>query len=184
MATELTRPSEARLLRDIARALSRSLQERLNVHNVAIGHWYFLKVLWDEDGLNQRTLADRVGITPATAVTALRAMEELGYITRRNINGNKKSIHVFLTRKGRALEDRLNPALEQTNSLIVHELSANEAIKFRSQLMKILDVLSEDIKNLTDADRRTASPRRIESRKKKPGKPRRKTGSRTSQRVR
>jgi len=43
----------AQLLRDTQRALSRLLASRIADYGVSIGQWYFLRALWDEDGLTQ-----------------------------------------------------------------------------------------------------------------------------------
>jgi hypothetical protein len=40
----------AHLVRDAARALTRSLSVRLAEHQVSFGHWAFLRVLWVGDG--------------------------------------------------------------------------------------------------------------------------------------
>ncbi len=41
------------------------------------GQWYFLRVLWTEDGLSQRELSARVGTMEPTTVIALRSMERV-----------------------------------------------------------------------------------------------------------
>ena len=49
------------------------------------GHWAFLRILWEADGkggLNQKELSTRAGVMEPTTVTAMRAMEALGYINR------------------------------------------------------------------------------------------------------
>src|SRR3569623_1938721 len=43
----------AHLVKDATRALLRALQMRLNEHSVSLGHWTFLRVLWEQDGLTQ-----------------------------------------------------------------------------------------------------------------------------------
>ena len=47
----------AHLVRDAARGLNRSLQARLATHGVAFGHWVFLRMLWEGDGLTQREMS-------------------------------------------------------------------------------------------------------------------------------
>ena len=50
------------LIRDGFRAFNRVLHDLIEAHGVAIGHWYFLRELWVEDGLTQRELSRRAGI--------------------------------------------------------------------------------------------------------------------------
>ena len=59
------------VLRDTYRGFSRVLQSKIAPHGVSIGQWYFLRVLWEEDGLTQRELSQRVGMMEPTTVTAL-----------------------------------------------------------------------------------------------------------------
>src|SRR5690606_33964030 len=51
----------AHLIKDATRALVRGLQMRLADHNVSFGHWAFLRILWEQDGLNQRELSEQAG---------------------------------------------------------------------------------------------------------------------------
>jgi hypothetical protein len=47
------------LVRDANRAFQRLLERRISPHGVTRGQWYFLRVLWEEDGLSQRELSAR-----------------------------------------------------------------------------------------------------------------------------
>ena len=60
------------LVRDANRAFQRLLEKRIASYGVARGQWYFLRVLWNEDGLSQRELSARVGTMEPTTVIALR----------------------------------------------------------------------------------------------------------------
>src|SRR5882762_1761076 len=110
----------AHLVKDAARGLVRSLQTRLAEHGVSFGHWVFLRVLWESDGLTQRELSEKAGVMEPTTFAALKVLEKLGYITRRQKAGNRKKIHVYLTRNGRALKAKLVPLAERVNEIAVH----------------------------------------------------------------
>src|SRR6201990_2229033 len=70
------------LVRDANRAFQRLLEKRITPHGVTRGQWYFLRVLWEEDGLSQRELSSRVGMMEPTTVIALRSIEEAGLLLR------------------------------------------------------------------------------------------------------
>lgn len=97
------------LLRDTYRAFTKILQARISAHGVTIGQWYFLRVLWDEDGLTQRELSQRVGMMEPTTVTALNGMEKRGYVRRVRNTDDKRKVNIFLTDKGKALRNVLLP---------------------------------------------------------------------------
>ncbi|WP_270936488.1 MarR family winged helix-turn-helix transcriptional regulator [Falsiroseomonas oryzae] len=96
-------------VRDLNRLMQRALAARIAPHGVAPGAWYFLRVLWEEDGLTQRALAARIGMQEPTAVIALRGMEEAGWITRARSEDDRRKVHVHLTPAGRRLRETLLP---------------------------------------------------------------------------
>jgi len=75
----------------------RALQGRLAEHGVPFGHWTFLRILWERDGLTQRRAQRPGGVMEPTTFAALRAMEELGYVVRRQTAANRKNVYVYLT---------------------------------------------------------------------------------------
>ena len=134
----------AHLVRDTARAYTRALQARLAQHQVSFGHWAFLRILWHSDGLTQRELSVQAGVMEPTTFSAMKAMEALGYIERRQAPENKKNMYVYLTPKGRALQKKLVPLAEQTNQVSTQGLSAQEVQATRGVLLKLLENLAAD----------------------------------------
>ena len=73
-------------MRDAHLLFAKALRTRLQSHQITPGQWYFLRTLWDEEGLSQRELSRRVGTTEPTTVSALRLLARNGMITRvRNV---------------------------------------------------------------------------------------------------
>ena len=95
------------LIRDANRAFQRLLERRISPHGVTRGQWYFLRVLWEEDGLSQRELSARVGMMEPTTVIALRGMEKAGLVRRARSAEDRRITRVHLTPKARRLRDRL-----------------------------------------------------------------------------
>jgi MarR family transcriptional regulator, organic hydroperoxide resistance regulator len=122
------------VLRDTYRGFSRVLQSKIAPHGVSIGQWYFLRVLWEEDGLTQRELSQRVGMMEPTTVTALNGMEKRGYVKRvRNVKDRRK-INIFLTDKGRALKARLLPFVPEINRVACKNINEAELETLRTLL--------------------------------------------------
>ena len=99
----------AHLVRDAARGLTRALQLRLSEHSISFGHWVFLRILWEGDGISQRELSVRAGLMEPTTHSAVLKMEAQGYVERRRQEGNRKRMHIHLTPAGMALKDKLVP---------------------------------------------------------------------------
>ena len=132
----------AHVVKEAWRSLVRALQSRLGAHDIPFGYWTFLRVLWETDGLTQRELSDRVGVMEPTTFTALKTMQRLGYVTRRQLPGNRKKIFVHLTPKGRALKSRLVPLAEDVNRIAVRGLKPTEVTAARRVLLAIIDNLA------------------------------------------
>jgi DNA-binding MarR family transcriptional regulator len=131
----------AHLIKDATRGLVRALTARLAKHKVSFGHWVFLRILWERDGITQRELAAEAGLTEPTALSALTAMERSGYVVRRRMNGNRKNMHVFLTPAGRALKAALVPLAEEVNRIAVERVSAADVATTRRTLLAMVENL-------------------------------------------
>ena len=134
----------AHLVKDATRAFLRSLQARLAAHDVQLGHWTFLRILWERDGLTKRELSAEAGVMEPTTVVALRAMELLGYITLVQRPENRKNVYVFLTSKGKRLRKVLVPLAEEVNALAMEGLSESEIAATRRALLVMIDNLTRE----------------------------------------
>ena len=134
----------AHLVRDASRAFLRALQVRLAEHDVPFGHWAFLRILWSQDGVTQKQLSDEAGVMEPTTFTAVKAMEANGWIERRQMEGNRKNMHVFLTPLGRELEAKLVPLAQKTNQVGIAGISANDIAITRKSLLTIIANLAAD----------------------------------------
>jgi MarR family transcriptional regulator, organic hydroperoxide resistance regulator len=134
----------AHLVKDATRALVRALQMRLGAHAVSFGHWTFLRILWEADGLTQRELSEQAGVMEPTTFSALKAMERLGYVVRRRRNGDRKKVYIFLTPKGRRLRHKLVPLAEEVNRVAVRGVSSADIATTRIALLGIIENLARD----------------------------------------
>jgi len=148
----------AHLVKDSTRALVRALQMRLAEHGVSFGHWTFLRILWEGDGLTQRGLSEQAGVMEPTTFSALKAMERLGYIIRRKRGGDRKKVYVLLTPKGRRLRSKLVPLAEDVNRIAVRDARLGDIATTRKVLLGIIENLARDEQT---ADMRMPSTREL-----------------------
>ena len=132
------------LVRQTHRAFTRVLQARIAPHGVSIGMWYFLRVLWQEDGISQRELSQRVGMMEPTTASALNNMERKGFVRRLRNRTDRRIVNVFLTERGRALRRELLPLAAAVNELALRGVSADEVDKLRAVLTKLQAALGAD----------------------------------------
>jgi MarR family transcriptional regulator, organic hydroperoxide resistance regulator len=132
------------LVRQTHRAFTRALQARIAPHGVSIGMWYFLRVLWQEDGISQRELSQRVGMMEPTTASALNNMERKGFVRRLRNRTDRRVVNVFLTERGRALRRELLPLAADVNDIAVRGLSVDELGRLRALLGKLQAGLDSD----------------------------------------
>jgi MarR family transcriptional regulator, organic hydroperoxide resistance regulator len=128
----------AHIIKDASRALNRELQTQLAQHNVLLGHWVYLRVLWEKDGLTKRDLSIAASTSEPTTLMALRAMGQLGYIKMQKRPENKKNIYVYLTAQGKKLKTTLVPIAEEINTTAFKGVSATDRKALRNTLAKLL----------------------------------------------
>lgn len=160
---ESTNPEDrvAHLVRDLARGFTRALQVRLADHGVSFGHWLFLRTLWEKDGMTQRELAVEVGLTEPTTHTAITRMLELGYITRKHQDGNKKKQYIFLTKTGHKLKSKLVPLAQEVNDIAAEGLDEKTMHAIRTGLLHMVRNLAVDEIKTHAAGRKLPSTRSL-----------------------
>jgi MarR family transcriptional regulator, organic hydroperoxide resistance regulator len=134
----------AHLIRDAARAFHKALQSRLVAHDVPFGHWTFLRILWESDGLTQKELSERAGVMEPTTFSAMKAMEARGYVVRRQLATNRKNMYVYLSDEGRAMKARLVPLAEETNCVGTAGISPDAIKVTRGVLLAMIENLARD----------------------------------------
>ena len=151
----------AHLVKDATRGLVRALQMRLTEHAVSFGHWTFLRVLWETDGLTQRELSEEAGVMEPTTFSALKAMEKLGYVIRRQMPDNRKNVYIFLTTKGQSLKKNLVPLAEEVNRVAVRGVRPAGLAATRSALLAIIENLARNELGSKNERRRVPSTREL-----------------------
>jgi DNA-binding MarR family transcriptional regulator len=129
--------SSGYLVRDAHRAFQRLLEKRIAPYGVARGQWYFLRVLWTEDGLSQRELSARVGMMEPTTVIALRSMEKAGLIRRVRSSDDKRKAQVWLTPKAQRMRNELLSVARGITDQAEDGLRRDELAQFRRTIARM-----------------------------------------------
>jgi DNA-binding MarR family transcriptional regulator len=131
------------LVRQAHNALQRLLEQSIAPHGVLRGQWYFLRVLWEEEGLTQRELSARVGTKEPTTIVALRSMEAAGLVKRRRSETDRRKIHVDLTPKARRLRETLLPLAQTVSETATQALTSKETETLHTLLRKAIASLEQ-----------------------------------------
>jgi DNA-binding MarR family transcriptional regulator len=144
--------SSGYLVRDAHRAFQNVLEQRIAAFGVTRGQWYFLRVLWIEDGLSQRELSARVGMMEPTTVIALRGMEKAGLVRRVRSRDDKRRAHVWLTAGGRRLQGVLLPVARRIVAQAEKGIAPRDLERFRS----VISRMTRNLDQMISAARRRA----------------------------
>lgn len=149
--------SHGYLVRTAHRAFQRELEARIAPHGVSRGQWYFLRILWEEDGLTQRELSDAVGMMEPTTVIAIRSLEKSGFVTRVRNEQDRRKINIFLTDKAKELRGVLLPMAMDVNAAAMAGLSPEHLSLFKDLLRHMSNNLNalkteENAPEAADAD--------------------------------
>jgi DNA-binding MarR family transcriptional regulator len=114
----------------------------LNKLGIYIGQDMLLLQLWIEEGMPQSQLAACMGVEPPTATKMLQRMEHAGLIERRPDPEDARISRVYLTERGRALEQPVLEVWKQLEAQTVANLSPTEQALLHRLLMQVSTNLS------------------------------------------
>lgn len=103
------------------------------------GQEMILIQLWQEDGLSQSQLAERLGVQAPTITRMLQRIEAVGLVTRRCCPQDCRISHVYLTEQGQAIQAAVEAAWNQLETHLLAGLNLEERILLRRLLLHVQD---------------------------------------------
>ena len=135
-----TNASIAYRLRMANKALVRGWETKLQSLDIAEPHYYYLRELFEEDGITQADLGERLGIEPPAVTGVLDRMAQQGLIRRAADDRDRRKRRIFLTKKGENLRAPLLELMHTRNATLLEGISqANYAI-----FCRVLDKIVEN----------------------------------------
>jgi len=129
-------------LLQIHKAHRQRAEAGLNKLGVHTGQEMILLQLWIEEGIPQSQLAASMEVEPPTATKMLQRMERAGLIERRPDPEDARVSLVYLTERGRALEQPVLDVWKQLEAQTVSGLSLTEQTLLHRLLLQMLTNLS------------------------------------------
>ncbi|MCW8915149.1 MAG: MarR family transcriptional regulator [Magnetovibrio sp.] len=136
--------SPTTVINHLSRLLTHTLNDQLKSHGVAPGQFPVLLCLWEQDGLTQRELYERVKIEQATMSNTLKRMERDCLIFREPDPKDRRAMRIHLTGMAKELEAKLTKGAKS-----VHK-AAFDGIK-KKERKHLMEMLSHMGKNLEKA---------------------------------
>jgi len=106
-------------------ALQRTLKEE--GFNITAEQWAILRVLWEEEGLSQKEIGDRLFKDKPNVTRIVDALERKRLLFRQAVHNDRRKYALYLTKEGKKLQAELLPIAQQmiekaTNSLTKSDL--------------------------------------------------------------
>jgi DNA-binding MarR family transcriptional regulator len=122
------------------RALVSDAFAELGLH---LGQDLLLGELWESDGLPQSELIARLGVEPPTMTKMLQRMERAGLLRRERAAGGGRVWKVYLTERGRALEQPVREIRDEVERRLLAGLRPEERACLRPLLARLTANLRE-----------------------------------------
>lgn len=132
-----TRGSTVFWLRRAYLMMRKALDEEIAGYGLTAVQLDVLMYLWQEDGMEQRTLQEHMGITSATLTGIVDGVVERKLVERHLSPDDARVKQLFLTSAGRALHDRLGSSADEFEQRLLGGFSATEAALLREWLRRM-----------------------------------------------
>lgn len=111
-------------------------------YGLTAGQPKILYFLAKQDGIDQKTIAMNCEIEPATVGSILLRMENVGLIVRRKKEGNRRSLYVYMTDKGKKALEHMQTIFDSVFQEASVGMSAGEIKVLECLLNKLYSNLS------------------------------------------
>lgn len=123
--------------------LQKRLLSGLKDTRLSPGQPKVLEYLKEHNGASQKEIARGCHIEAASLTSILGRMEEKGMIERKMLNGNRRSLYVFLTEKGNELQQAVEKEFEVLEEEAFGGISKEEKSRFMETFFRIYDNLRQ-----------------------------------------
>ena len=119
--------------------VQKALLSQIKDTELTMGQPKVLDYLKDHDGACQKDIAAGCHIEPASITAVLSGMENKGYIQRSTKSGDRRSLYVYLTDKGREYVEMLNKKFDLVESVALRGFTTEETEELQSLLVRVYD---------------------------------------------
>ena len=117
--------------------------KRLRDHGLTIGRWHVLSVLSRYDGSRIGTIADLSGGEQPAVSRVIDQMERDGLVSRRPSLDDSRAVEVWLTSRGREINDELLPEAEAFVRQMLESFDEDEVRQLAGFLERLVTGMRE-----------------------------------------
>jgi DNA-binding MarR family transcriptional regulator len=99
--------------------------------------WYVLRLLYEQDGQMPSRLADGAGRPQTSFTPILDGIESKRLIERRSHPSDRRAVRIFLTKRGRAIEEQVKASVERIESKLRQQFSNKDWQGYESVIVDL-----------------------------------------------
>ncbi|AET57216.1 MarR family winged helix-turn-helix transcriptional regulator [Paenibacillus terrae] len=122
----------------ISSQMRRDYSESLRELNLYVGQDNLLYRLWLGDGITQMQICEHLNCEPPTVTNMVKSLEQNGFIYRKRDEQDARVMRIFLTDKGKELEEPVDIKWRQQQNKLLQSILPEERVLLR-QLLKQLE---------------------------------------------
>jgi DNA-binding MarR family transcriptional regulator len=124
-------------LRETSRLLLAVLKRSTEPHGITLAQYFLLRHLWDDEGLNQSELTERLGTTQPATVATVDSLEKRRLIKRIRSTEDRRVVQLYLTAKGRVMRDTLLGYAHDLSFQALDGVGVPDVAKMRTLLARV-----------------------------------------------
>lgn len=136
---------EENLITDYLRAANKTfkkLDEELIKLGLYRGQPALIMVLYQNEGVTQKELCEKLSVTPATMTKMVNRMEKSGFISKRTDSEDLRVSRIFLTEKAYSIKKEIFKLFEEFDNQCFFNIEEEEKEIFKAVLLKIVKNLN------------------------------------------
>ncbi len=130
--------SPGSLINRLAHVMALDMERRLKIAGVTLSQWFVLKQLWQQEGRSQVELQKLLGLERATVNGLIQRMVSAKLIECKPDPTDRRVQRIFLTTRGRALQELTAAFEEEVNARALQGFSEDERAFFGKLLVRAL----------------------------------------------
>ena len=136
------------LIGDISRLIRRTFDQRAKEIGVTRPQWRVLTWLKRHEGINQSALADKLELDAMTLCRMVDRLQDARLVERRPDPADRRAWQLFMTSKGWALSNQLEPIGEQ----LLQDALADMPDRDREHLQVLLELFRSNLQAIDEND--------------------------------
>jgi DNA-binding MarR family transcriptional regulator len=126
--------------------LTSFIKARFEPYNLAPEQNLILMLLWEHDGLTQNQLVEKLEKDKTNIARMASSLERKGFVKRIQCPEDRRSVRLYLTKRGKELGSSIIPIAEEFNEIVCRGISEDELFELERLLAKMRENVQNSLK--------------------------------------